>query len=82
MSDYNGWKNRETWNVALHIGSDESLYNLAKQCVEAGSLTPYESFRRELGYADGEIALRTPDGVAWNDSSLDIARLDAMIKEL
>ena len=24
---YNGWKNRETWLIALHIDNDEGLYN-------------------------------------------------------
>lgn len=27
MSDYNGWTNYETWNVALHIGNEEGSYN-------------------------------------------------------
>lgn len=25
MSDYNGWSNYETWNVALWLGNDEAL---------------------------------------------------------
>ena len=29
---YNGWKNYETWNVALWLGNDESLYELAREC--------------------------------------------------
>jgi hypothetical protein len=29
---YNGWKNRETWNVALWIGNDEGMYEFAKEC--------------------------------------------------
>ncbi len=27
---YQGWVNRETWAVALHLNNDESLYNIAR----------------------------------------------------
>ena len=74
MTDgYNGWTNRATWNVALWIGNDEGLYRLARTCRD------YDQFVeqvRGLGMAE------TPDGVAWEDSSLDIDELDAMIVEL
>jgi hypothetical protein len=73
MARYNGWTNRETWNVALWIGNDEGLYNLARECKT------YEAFRdemREMGVTE------TPDGVAYNDSGLNIKELDRMIKEL
>ena len=37
---YNGWKNYETWNVALWIGNDEGLYELAKyQCCDYDDFT-------------------------------------------
>ncbi len=72
---YNGWTNYETWNVALWIGGDEGLYNMAKEY-------------RGRGYAAFAFALReldtteTPDGIAWNDSGLDISELDMMMSEL
>jgi hypothetical protein len=79
---YNGWKNRETWNVALWIQNDEGLYSLARECAD------YEAFRLAMrdgaseGSVVGGIAYETPDGIAWNDSGLDIPRLDEMIREL
>ena len=75
---YNGWANYETWNVALWIGNDEGLYELARECKR--QLHPYKAFaetmRREFGI------LETPDGVAWNDSGLDINALNEMMEEL
>lgn len=75
---YNGWKNHATWNAALWIGGDEGLYNLAKAHEN------YQNFVDELKETSGDSAIgyETPDGVAWNDSGLDIKELDEMIKEL
>lgn len=74
---YNGWKNRETWNVALWIGNDEGLYKMAQGCK---SYKEFVETVKELG--DGPITFETPDHVAWNDSSLDLKALDEMIAEL
>lgn len=74
---YNGWKNYQTWNVALWIGNDEGLYNMAREYRK--SAKPYEDFAeslRELGSTE------TPDKVAWNDLGLDYRALNRMMREL
>ena len=75
---YNGWKNHATWNVALWIQNDEGLYNFAKDMPDY--FTFRESMREMSG--DSSIGYQTPDGVAWNDSALDVPRLDELLTEL
>tara|TARA_A100001037_G_scaffold228381_1_gene206435 strand:- start:12 stop:257 length:246 start_codon:yes stop_codon:yes gene_type:complete len=69
---YNGWANYETWNVALWIGNDEGLYNMARRCVD------YKQFASNVS----EFITQTSDGVSWNDPQLDHEELDEMIDEL
>lgn len=74
---YNGWANWETWNVALWIQNDEGIYNTARMFRHRSN--PYAAFidsMRECGFR------RTPDGVQYNDSKLDISELNAMFQEL
>ena len=73
---YQGWANYETWNVALWLQNDEGLYNLAKVYRHTGYKSLVEMLRDELDFRE------TPDGVALNDSGLDIDELDAMMEEL
>lgn len=75
---YNGWKNYETWNIALWIGNDESLYHIAKDCIN------YEEFTDKLK-SFGEI--KTPDNVYYGDQlndyhSLDIDSLNKLISTI
>ncbi|MEI7842494.1 MAG: hypothetical protein WCI39_05625 [Gallionellaceae bacterium] len=67
MSDYNGWKIFQTWNVALWIDNDKGLYSLASECRS------YEDFIEQLRECD---VTETLDGVAFNDSGLDRVALD------
>lgn len=43
--DFNGWANRETWALALHLSNDEGIYNLVSQLArdtwEAAARDPY-----------------------------------------
>lgn len=68
---YNGWANRQTWNVILWISNDEGLNEFASDCCD------YEDFKARLREIDPDsaIAYETPDGVAWNDSGVDLAEM-------
>ena len=75
--EYNGWKNRETWNVILWLGNDYPLY-----CVAQGFkkyATPYLSLRSELESTFGYT--KTMDGVSLWDRNLDIPAIDEMLRE-
>ena len=70
---YNGWKNYETWNVVLWLGNDEGLYNLAREMRTYKAL---QDDLRELNITE------TPDGVAYNDSGLDLDALEEVVVEM
>ena len=70
---YNGWANYETWNVALWLGNDENLYNVARRYDSYDALIP------RLEYMFGQM---TPDGVRWMDPCIDTDEMDEMLADL
>lgn len=80
--DYNGWKNRATWNVALWLNNDGGLYNLmleyARKPRKPGQRRTYRGFVRYAGLK----MERTPDGFKYAGSRLDYSALSDMIREL
>jgi len=72
METYNGWKNWATWNVALWLGNDESLYKMARRFVN------YKDIAQEL--VDCGIAA-TPDGASYTDPDLDTYALDEWLMD-
>ncbi len=68
---YNGWTNYQTWNVALWLGNDEGLYDMARMYREHGY--------KALSHMLMEMSTGTPDGVAWNDTNLNICELNDML---
>ena len=50
--EYNGWRNRETWAMALWLDNDQGLYNQARELVresikEGGNLYDAERVLKE-----------------------------------
>jgi len=68
---YNGWTNRETWNVALYINNEENLYKTSRH------FTNYRDFLFATGLHDQ----KTPDGVAWDDPLINHAEMNQMLKD-
>lgn len=80
LHDHNGWKNYETWNVALWIGNEECLYKLAKR-----SYNYYNFICKVFNSSHSEVKRfknETPDGVKWNDELVNRDDMDEFIKEL
>ena len=66
-TEYNGWENYETWNVALWINNDEGLYHLAMECGD------YETFVNSL---EG-VMNQTPDGVSFSDPKVNVIQINS-----
>ena len=86
-STYNGWTNYETWNAALWLGNDEGLYSIA--ALWLGNDEGLYSIAREFDFYSDLIptlievcGIRTPDGVRWQDDTIDHSEMDEMLAEL
>ena len=81
-TDYNGWANRSTWNVALWINNDEFIYKRASGFMNEDKSkklkNPYKSFIISNGMGQD----KTPDGIKMYSTSLDYKALDEMMREL
>jgi hypothetical protein len=68
---YNGWSNRETWNVSLWLNNDEPLYRRLCRLQELADskeelAEDIEKFCADI-WPDG----KTPDGDNWHDADFD-----------
>ena len=81
QTNYNGWTNHATWNVALWIGNDEFLYNTALACVEYRdqSETPYDKFIRCMLNCENDT---TADDIRWDDDTINRDEINDMMLEL
>ena len=62
MKPYNGYRSWNAWNVALWIGNDEGLYNLALGCIRTTKSRNLAA-RKMTQMLAGE---KTPDGAIYN----------------
>jgi hypothetical protein len=70
---YNGYANYETWNVALWIQNDQSLYDAARTCTNYQELV---SLLYDLGSKE------TRDGVKWDDAKIDGIEINEVLADL
>ena len=77
---YEGWKNRQTWNVSLWLNNDYNMYTAAVAFMQKhrDAKHPYAQFIASQGMQDE----RTGDNIAWLGSRLDYKELDDMMREL
>ena len=69
---YNGWADYTTWNVALWIRNEQSIYNVAAVCKD------YTEFLFEMQFMCGFF--ETPDGADYGEAH--IQEMDEVIKEI
>jgi hypothetical protein len=81
MTEYNGWKNYDTWNISLWINNDENIYNGAVEFMTNENPNPADPYRAFV-ISCGLEAQKTPDGVAYMAEGIDLEALNAMMKEL
>lgn len=69
---YNGWKNRETWNIALWLNNEPGYYSMQKEFRNnykktRSSKTDYQAFLKFTGLEDK----KTPDGISFSNTKID-----------
>ena len=69
---YNGWADYTTWNCALWINNEPTLYNIASE-VET-----YADFLYEMTVMCGFT--ETPDGADWGEA--DYTEMNDLVKEI
>ena len=74
---YNGWKNRATWNIALWLGNDYGLYQLACECARKYPRNPYGALLQIIGPDS-----RTPDGFKFGGRQVSRKEINDCMREM
>lgn len=76
--DYNGWKNRSTWNVSLWIANDHGLYFGVVEFMRLyKGRRPYKDYIEYMCLEDE----KTPDNIKWLSSKLDYRALNSFMMD-
>lgn len=76
---YEGWKNRQTWNVSLWINNEEPYYRAAVDFMaDYKGQNPYKDFVQDCGLS----VQKTPDGYKYLSRELDYKQLNFMMWDL
>lgn len=79
VDTYNGWKNWQTWNVALWVNNDDALYKSAVEfMMQYKGKCPYVAFIKSHEMQDD----RTPDNIEYLSKKLSYKELNNMMREL
>jgi hypothetical protein len=73
-TSYNGWENWTTWNIALWINNDESLYSLAMECGDYETLV--DRLYNEYGVTE------TKDGARFDSKEVNIIQLNSDVFDI
>ncbi len=73
---YNGWKNKETWNIALWLENDENMYY---RMVAYARRYDHPTYRGFIAHAE-LYDQHTPDGYRYDSARLDYKALTELIR--
>jgi hypothetical protein len=85
MTEYNGHRSWNAWNVSLWINNDESLYNYALGCISGAKAKTIRQTKTAILDRATRIFMRdfrgskTPDGASYNCKSVKDA-LDGLME--
>jgi len=79
MTQYEGWTNYATWNVALWLNNEQPYYQAAVDFMkDYKGKQPYKDFIMDCGLD----TQRTPDKIKWISGELNYKELNDMMREL
>lgn len=73
MTNYNGHKNWNHWNVSLWIDNEESLYRLAQEAIRTNRAFGRSNRAAAVDWFLRSVSDKTPDGAPYSKSAVRAA---------